>query len=105
MDVAKNFVAGGVGGVFTVAVGHPFDTVKVRLQTMPKPAPGEAPIFTGALDCVKKTVAKEGFLALYRGMAVSFNVTKSNNFLPYASFVTEKRLFILFLIYEVKIRF
>uniref|UniRef100_A0A7E4V9N7 Mitochondrial carnitine/acylcarnitine carrier protein n=1 Tax=Panagrellus redivivus TaxID=6233 RepID=A0A7E4V9N7_PANRE len=65
----ENFVAGGVGGVFTVAVGHPFDTVKVRLQTMPKAAPGEKPMFKGALDCCQQTIKKEGFFALYRGMA------------------------------------
>lgn len=60
-DFFKNFIAGGVGGTCTVIVGHPFDTVKVRLQTQPTPKPGEKPIFTGALDCVKKTVSKEGF--------------------------------------------
>lgn len=60
-DLAKNFVAGGVGGAFTVLVGHPFDTVKVRLQTMPAIQPGTQPLYKGALDCVKKTVAKEGF--------------------------------------------
>ncbi|KAH7698758.1 Protein DIF-1 [Aphelenchoides avenae] len=68
-DFFKNFIAGGVGGTCTVIVGHPFDTVKVRLQTQPTPKPGEKPIFTGALDCVKKTVSKEGFFALYKGMA------------------------------------
>ena len=26
----KNFIAGGVGGVVVVALGHPFDTIKVR---------------------------------------------------------------------------
>lgn len=65
-DVVLNFLAGGVGGSCTVIVGHPFDTVKVRLQTMPLPKPGERPLFTGALDCVKQTVAKEGFAALYK---------------------------------------
>ena len=25
----KNFIAGGVGGVVVVALGHPFDTIKV----------------------------------------------------------------------------
>jgi len=39
-DLAKNFVAGGVGGMAAVLSGHPFDTVKVRLQTMPMPLPG-----------------------------------------------------------------
>ena len=26
----QNFVAGGVGGIVVVLIGHPFDTVKVR---------------------------------------------------------------------------
>ena len=26
----KNFIAGGVGGIVVVAIGHPFDTVKVH---------------------------------------------------------------------------
>uniref|UniRef100_A0AC34Q3D3 Mitochondrial carnitine/acylcarnitine carrier protein n=1 Tax=Panagrolaimus sp. JU765 TaxID=591449 RepID=A0AC34Q3D3_9BILA len=68
-NVIENFIAGSVGGVFTVATGQPFDTVKVKIQTMPHPKPGETPLFTGALDCVKKTVKKEGFFALYKGMA------------------------------------
>uniref|UniRef100_A0AC34FDK4 Uncharacterized protein n=1 Tax=Panagrolaimus sp. ES5 TaxID=591445 RepID=A0AC34FDK4_9BILA len=65
----ENFIAGGVGGLGTVLVGHPFDTLKVRLQTMPKPSPGQRPLFTGALDCFKQTLKREGFVALYRGMA------------------------------------
>jgi len=65
----ENFIAGGVSGVFIVATGHPFDTVKVRLQTAPTPKPGEPPLFTGAADCVRQTIKKEGFFALYRGMA------------------------------------
>ena len=35
-------------------VGHPFDLVKVRLQT------AERGVYTGALDVVRKTVAREG---------------------------------------------
>lgn len=65
-EIFKNFVAGGIGGTCCVAAGHPFDTVKVRLQTMPKPAPGMKPLYTGALDCVKQTVSNEGFFALYK---------------------------------------
>ena len=26
----QNFIAGGVGGIAVVVIGHPFDTVKVR---------------------------------------------------------------------------
>lgn len=65
----KNFLAGGVGGICCVSAGHPLDTIKVRLQTMPKPAPGQLPLYAGTFDCAKKTVMKEGVLGLYKGMA------------------------------------
>lgn len=64
----ESFVSGGVGGVCTVVVGHPLDTIKVRLQTSPIPKPGESPLYKGTWDCAKKTVAKEGFRGLYKGM-------------------------------------
>uniref|UniRef100_A0A671M493 Solute carrier family 25 member 20 n=1 Tax=Sinocyclocheilus anshuiensis TaxID=1608454 RepID=A0A671M493_9TELE len=65
----KNFFAGGFGGVCLVFAGHPLDTIKVRLQTQPKPGPGESALYRGTLDCFKKTLAKEGLLGLYKGMA------------------------------------
>ena len=34
LDPNANIVAGAAGGLFSLIVGHPFDTVKVRLQTM-----------------------------------------------------------------------
>lgn len=65
----KNFLAGGVGGTCCIAAGHPLDTIKVRLQTMPKPAPGQALLYAGTFDCAKQIVVKEGVLGLYKGMA------------------------------------
>lgn len=50
----RSLAAGGVGGVFAVIVGHPFDLVKVRMQT------SEKGVYTGAIDVVKKSVAREG---------------------------------------------
>ena len=41
-----------------VLVGHPFDTIKVRLQT--DGADGQPKRFTGVVDAVKQTVRKEG---------------------------------------------
>jgi solute carrier family 25 carnitine/acylcarnitine transporter 20/29 len=66
---SKGFIAGGFGGVCLVLTGHPLDTMKVRLQTMPKPAPGQSPIYTGTFDCAKKIFLKEGPLGFYKGMA------------------------------------
>nr|ACO11066.1 Mitochondrial carnitine/acylcarnitine carrier protein [Caligus rogercresseyi] len=64
----KNFVAGGFGGICAIASGHPFDTIKVRLQTMPLPKKGEPALYNGAMDCLSKTIRQEGFKGLYKGM-------------------------------------
>jgi len=68
-SATKDFLAGGFGGICLVASGHPFDTIKVRLQTMPIPEAGQPPRYTGAADCVMKTVKLEGIKGLYKGMA------------------------------------
>ena len=34
---------------------------------MPNPKPGEAPLYTGMVDCVGKTVKYEGVRRLYKG--------------------------------------
>lgn len=65
----KQLVAGGVGGVCLILAGHPMDTIKVRIQTMPTPAPGQRPLYKGTLDCVMQTLKKEGFSGFYKGMA------------------------------------
>ena len=60
----RSLAAGGVGGVCAVLVGHPFDLVKVRLQT------AEKGVYTGAMDVVRKTVAREGLVrGLYAGVS------------------------------------
>jgi solute carrier family 25 carnitine/acylcarnitine transporter 20/29 len=60
----RALVAGGVGGLCAVVVGHPFDLVKVRLQT------SEKGVYTGAMDVVRKTIAKEGLArGLYAGVS------------------------------------
>lgn len=43
-----------------MATGHPMDLVKVNIQTMPTPKAGEAPMYTSAIDCARKMVAKDG---------------------------------------------
>ena len=66
--VFKSFCAGGFGGMCSVAVGHPFDTIKVRLQTATCGLPNENPLYCSTLDCARKTLENEGFRGLYRGM-------------------------------------
>ena len=46
--------AGAVGGICSVSVGHPFDLVKVRLQTADKS------LRLSAIESVTKSVAHDG---------------------------------------------
>ncbi|KAI9805499.1 MAG: hypothetical protein M1825_000750 [Sarcosagium campestre] len=57
----KGFVAGVFSGVAKLSVGHPFDTIKVRLQT------SQSSQFRGPLDCVLQTVRNEGVRGFYKG--------------------------------------
>lgn len=60
IENVKSFASGGFGGICAVLTGHPFDLVKVRLQTG---------MYTSAIECVKGTIAKDGLTGLYRGVS------------------------------------
>ncbi|KAF9415545.1 hypothetical protein BGZ94_000069 [Podila epigama] len=55
------FIGGVTSGVTKLVVGHPFDTVKVRMQT------SGSDRFRGPLHCLMETIRKEGPRALYKG--------------------------------------
>ncbi|CUM62987.1 uncharacterized protein PRCAT00000548001 [Priceomyces carsonii] len=55
------FLAGLFSGVMKNVVGHPFDTIKVRLQTSPKG------YFKGPMDCSWQTLRNEGIRGFYKG--------------------------------------
>ncbi|MCJ1386193.1 hypothetical protein MMC17_009319 [Xylographa soralifera] len=57
----NGFIAGVFSGIAKLSVGHPFDTIKVRLQTT------ERTQFKGPLDCLLQTVRNEGVRGLYKG--------------------------------------
>lgn len=60
----RSLAAGGFGGVCAVVVGHPFDLVKVRLQT------AEKGVYSSAVDVVRKSIARDGLRrGLYAGVS------------------------------------
>eukprot|EP00798_Chlamydomonas_sp_ICE-L_P010018 gene10018-7905_t len=65
MKVVKDVIAGTCGGISVTLVGHPFDTLKIRLQSQPM----DKPIYSGVVDCAKKTIQWEGLGGLYKGVA------------------------------------
>jgi len=70
----QDFIAGGIAGTASVVVGHPFDTIKVRLQTSSSVA------FTSNLS------------SLYRGMAAPLSTAAVVNALIFSSFGYSSRL-------------
>lgn len=67
-DAAKDLTAGTFGGMAQLVVGHPFDTIKVKLQSQPPPTPASPLKYAGAIDAVKQTLAHEGPRGLFKGM-------------------------------------
>lgn len=60
----RSLAAGGFGGLCAVVVGHPFDLVKVRLQT------AEKGVYSSAVDVVRKSIARDGLRrGLYAGVS------------------------------------
>lgn len=64
-EAIKDVVCGSVAGVVGKYIEYPFDTVKVRLQSQPDNVPLR---YTGPLDCFKKSLQKDGFVGIYRGI-------------------------------------
>ena len=59
------FLAGWLGGCAGLLVGHPWDTVRVRLQTQG----GNVPIrYKSTLHCIRNIVQTESLFGLYKGL-------------------------------------
>lgn len=63
--IAVDLFSGFLAGINVTLVGHPFETLKVRLQTQPSP-PNH--VYDGVVDCARKTHAWEGFGGFYKGV-------------------------------------
>ncbi|CAL8289587.1 mitochondrial basic amino acids transporter isoform X1 [Gadus morhua] len=62
--MALDFAAGCFGGAAGVLVGHPFDTVKVRLQIQSV----DKPLYRGTYHCFQSIIRQESMLGLYKGI-------------------------------------
>ncbi|OQR79803.1 mitochondrial carnitine/acylcarnitine carrier protein-like, partial [Tropilaelaps mercedesae] len=88
----RMFLAGGFGGMCLITTGHPLDTIKVRLQTMPRPRFGEPPLYTGTWDCIKKTFAQGGIRVFYKGMAAPLSSVALANAFYFLGYSIGKRV-------------
>ncbi|KAF9569522.1 hypothetical protein EC968_002566 [Mortierella alpina] len=63
-NLARNFVAGAIGGTFATMLNTPFDVVKTRIQNQAK---GTVLKYNWTLPGVAMVYREEGFRALYKG--------------------------------------
>lgn len=82
----NELIAGSVGGAAQVLVGQPLDTIKTRAQIAPKG------MFKGPMDILAQTLRKEGFFALYKGMASPLLGIAGVNSLLFSSYGASKRI-------------
>jgi solute carrier family 25 (mitochondrial carnitine/acylcarnitine transporter), member 20/29 len=90
--LAVDLTSGTIAGVAQLAVGHPFDTIKVKLQGMPAALPGQAPLYSSALDAVRKTLASDGVAGLYAGVLAPLSFVAVFNAILFAANSTMRSL-------------
>ncbi|KAL4079001.1 mitochondrial carrier [Scleroderma citrinum] len=81
VSTVNELIAGSVGGAAQVLVGQPLDTIKTRAQIAPSP-----------MDILTQTIRREGFFALYKGMASPLIGIAGVNSLLFASYAASKRI-------------
>ncbi|XP_044068028.1 solute carrier family 25 member 45 isoform X2 [Siniperca chuatsi] len=72
------FIAGSISGAVGLAVGHPLDTVKVRLQAQS--------VYKGIFHCMTKTYSHEGLHGFFKGMAFPVLTTGITNSVVFGSY-------------------
>ncbi|XP_078181293.1 mitochondrial substrate carrier family protein isoform X1 [Carex rostrata] len=69
-EAAKEYGAGFAAGLSMVITGHPFDTIKVKLQAHNTTT--NQKLYKNALHCASRILINEGIRGLYRGASSSF---------------------------------
>lgn len=85
VKVLEQVACGALGGTMCTMVGHPFDLMKVRLQTQ-RIVKGQPPPYKGLIDVVGKTFRRDGFRGFFRGylpVAMSSSPITASRFAGY----------------------
>jgi len=85
LSQSRDFVAGCFAGVFSTLVGHPFDTVKVRMQL------NTTGVRQSMVGCTMLTIRQEGILGLYKGLSSPMMSVPLVNALVFGAYEHAKR--------------
>jgi len=84
-EIVKDLMAGTIGGACGIFVGHPLDTIKVRLQTSAR--------YKGIIDCSTQTLRHEGPLAFFKGVVAPVSVALPINGIVFVTYGGSLRYF------------
>jgi len=59
-------------GFFCVTAMNPFDVISVRLYNQPTGPDGRGLLYSGPIDCARKTLATEGIRGAFKGWGVQY---------------------------------
>lgn len=93
-NTITHFVCGAAAGTAGTLAGNPIDVVKTRIMNMKKSKAGIEAEYTGALDCIWKTLKREGPLAFYRGALPQFFRITSWNIVMFICYEKYKRYYL-----------
>lgn len=89
-NLGTHFLSGAVAGAMATLVGNPVDVVKTRVMAAQTgaaaAAAGGAAQYTGAVDCIVKTLRHEGPAAFYQGVVPQFFRITGWNIVMFISF-------------------
>mmetsp|Transcript_13062 Transcript_13062/g.28315 ORF Transcript_13062/g.28315 Transcript_13062/m.28315 type:complete len:362 (+) Transcript_13062:52-1137(+) len=88
ITAVHDLIAGGVAGSASVVVGHPFDTIKVRMQVAP-PASSAA---AGSAGMSAAATSFGGVSSLFRGIGAPLSTAAVVNAIIFASYGATSRL-------------
>lgn len=78
-DTFIDLMGGSMGGVASVYVGQPLDTVKVKMQTFPD-------LYRGMVGCFSQTLKRDGVRGLYAGTVPALAANIAENSVLFAAY-------------------
>lgn len=60
-------LASSCSGLIAATLGTPADVIKTRIMNQQTDKNGRGQLYKSSIDCLRKTIKAEGFMALYKG--------------------------------------
>jgi len=66
-----SIAAGGFAGMTSYPITYPFDYVRTKLSTQTKNKKTGKKMYSGIMDCFKKSIKADGLTSIYKGYCIA----------------------------------